>query len=428
MRKLYSDIERLWGGKLSLILFFILLGLFIFTRTYLLEERANFSWDQTTIAWAVKHILVDHQILLTGMPAKLNAGFSIGPLYYYYSAVFYWFTNLDPVASLLISVTTAIINFFVIFFIIKKLFNLPVAFLTLAIEIVSVFLVTSEQSQWPVPFIPTISLLIFYALYRALTGNIKYLLLLGFFIGLSFHIHFTSVFFPVIVLCCLPFFPRKKETFFYFFGAAGIAFVFLLPNVIAAIQTHNQAGNNLVSYLHQTFRFFHGRHFLQLTHDAFIQFELTLGLAAFWSKFIPLIPLGFCVAYFSQNKSKSTRLFLYLFVLWILIPWIAFTMYTGELTDYYFSINRPLALFSISFLLFYLWQQKIIVTKIFAGAFFLYFFYINCMRFFAPTHGNFDIVKENAFHAIQAGEKINYTEGVPEAYFYYVYTREKDKE
>lgn len=404
----------------------IIFCLFIFTRTYQLLDRSGFGWDQTTIAWAVKHLLVDHQLQLIGMPAKLNTGFYIGPLYYYYAAIFFWLTNLDPIASPLMTVCTAIINFFIIFFVVKKLFNKSIALVAVSILTTSSFLINADRTQWPVTFIPSIAILIFYALYKAITKSPRYLLLLGLFIGISFHIHFTSVFFPIYTALALPLMKRNRQTFVYLLGGIGISVLFLIPNIIFSLETNNSSGNHLIYYISSTFQMFHGRHFLQLLHDAFIQFDLIFSLGWF-SRFVPLILLACLYILAVKNASTQTRIVAYLIGIWVLVPWIAFTLYTGELTDYYFSVTRPIALTSGAFLIVWLWQRKHFIWKIALFCFLSYALYSNIINFLSPQHGTFLDVAKRAQDTIKAGQTIQYSEGVPEAYFYYAYTREKNK-
>src|SRR5579872_774224 len=111
------------------ILFALLLILHIFLRSYQLFERANIGWDQIDSARAAKHIIADHRILLNGPVAKGNSGIYMGPLYYYAIAIFYFFTNLDPIASPLFQLTISVINLLVLFFVTKKIFGLRVAFM-----------------------------------------------------------------------------------------------------------------------------------------------------------------------------------------------------------------------------------------------------------------------------------------------------------
>ena len=76
-------------------------------------------------------------ISLVGMQAKLNSGIFIGPFYYYYIALFYFITNLDPIASGIAAGFTGIITFFVIYFVTKSLFSEKVAFIAVFLYTIS---------------------------------------------------------------------------------------------------------------------------------------------------------------------------------------------------------------------------------------------------------------------------------------------------
>ena len=79
--------------RIVLILLFVVL---LITRFYATEQYNPFGWDQVDNAWAAKHILIDHTLLLTGMVAKGSSGIFIGPFYYYFVAFFYfWFLMTD---------------------------------------------------------------------------------------------------------------------------------------------------------------------------------------------------------------------------------------------------------------------------------------------------------------------------------------------
>ena len=208
----FVNFLRKHKGLVILLLIFIA---HLFFRFYLLETRLGFGWDQVDNAWAAKNIIVNHMFPLVGMVAKGNSGFNIGPLYYYFVAVVYWIFNLSPIASGIVAGLTSIFTFFVIFYVVKKLFSYNIALIAIGIHTVSYFIISSDRTQWPVNLIAPVSFLVFYFLYNVLIGKVKYLLLLGLVMGFSFHVHFTSIFYPIIVLLSLPFFPRKKETIKY---------------------------------------------------------------------------------------------------------------------------------------------------------------------------------------------------------------------
>ncbi len=187
----------------ELIIFLILFFVHLFLQFYQIETKNPFGWDQVDNAWAAQRIIENHEYPLAGMQAKLNSGIFIGPLYYYLAAFFYFLTYLDPIASGILAGVTSIFTFFVIYFITSKLFSKKIALIAVFIYTVSFYSILFDKTQWPVNFITSLSLIIFYSLFNVLNGKIKYLLLLALALGFSFHIHFTSIFYIMIVLFSL---------------------------------------------------------------------------------------------------------------------------------------------------------------------------------------------------------------------------------
>jgi 4-amino-4-deoxy-L-arabinose transferase-like glycosyltransferase len=286
--------KRIW------IIFFILLGFRVFFLLYDLPNRIVFGWDQVDNAWAAKRILIDHNFPLLGMQAKLNSGFHIGPAYYYFNSIFYWLFNMQPIAAGICAAVTGIITTIIFFYILKKIFSPYVALVGIFLHTFSFFIIDTDRVPWPVNFIPVVSIIIFYALYKIINGNSKFLLLLAAALGFSLHVHFTSIFYFIIVLCCLPFIPRTKETIKYILYSVPIFAIWVLPIVIAQIENKNADSSNMLSYLSTYFQGFHLVHFFQLTHDAFIELELFLPMM-FRGIHIVLVPV-FLFIYFSQDQ------------------------------------------------------------------------------------------------------------------------------
>jgi len=132
--KLHNILRAIKKDKRWIILIALFL-FFVFLRFYQLEEKSIFLYDQLDSAWAAKNIIDDHRFPLIGPANKLGSGLFVGPLYYYLIAIFYYFTNLDPIASGLFAGATSIIGFFVLFYITKKLFSFNVALIALFIAL-----------------------------------------------------------------------------------------------------------------------------------------------------------------------------------------------------------------------------------------------------------------------------------------------------
>lgn len=401
----------------------LLLILHLFTRFYLLEERLQFGWDQVDNAWvAAKNILTDHNFPTTGMVAKGNTGFHIGPLYYYFVAVVYFLFDKNPIATGMIAGITSIITFFVIYLLTKKLFNYKIALLAVFIDTASYFIIYGDRGQWPVNFIVPLSFLVFYSLYKVLSGELKQLPYLAVWIGLSLHVHFTSIFYGIIVLLSLPLFPLKKLKVKYVLFALFLFLIIVSPMIFSEITSKHSESSNLGKYL-QTY--YHGIHFtrmMQLIHDAFIEFTLILRQSSVFLG--PLLLLAFNALYIFPKPTKNKLIFVYLEILWFLVPWIVFSTYKGELTNYYFYLTRPLVLMVISYLLYRAFIVKNIIPKLLVIIYLSYFSYININDFMSEKPSEYTKKVGEVKEKIQRGEQIKLYENIPESYLFYYYTYE----
>lgn len=411
-------------NKLEIILFLIIFSIFIALRFYQLEQRTEFRWDQVDNAWAAKDILIDGKLPLVGMVAKQNTGFFIGPLYYYFITPFYWFFNLDPIASGVISRITGIITFIILYLLTKKIFSKRIALFAIFLYTFSFNLTIADSFQWPINFIAPVSFLIFYFLYKVLSGKEKYIIPLAFSTGLAFHLNFTAIFFPIIILCCLPFFPRKRQTVPYLLACLFLFSLLLLPNVIFELQNKAASTKHMIDYLGAYYHGFHLRRFIQIMPIALVQ------QAAFFSVFkvnwvgYGLVPV-FLIMLWLSKKFEKKNIIIFLVLLWIIIPWIVFSTYTGEITDYYFSLSIPIVLIAFSFILnTVLQQRKFYLSSVVFIVLFLYTV-VNLNSYFTFRIQGLDYHKTQVKKAINEGKNINFTQGDPQSYIYYIYKQRK---
>ncbi len=414
--------------KREWIILLLIFSLHLFLRFYQIETRNPFGWDQVDNAWAAKNIIVEHRWPLLGMQAKLNSGFYIGPAYYYLVAVVYFLTRLDPIASGIFAGITSIFTFFIIFLITKKLFSVQVALIAIFIHTFSFYIIYFDRVQWPVNFIAPISLIIFYALYKIINGREKYIFLLALALGFSFHLHFTAVFFPLMVFLALPFFPRKKVLLKYGLASLPLFLIWLVPNFLAQISNQGAQADNLLNYLKTYYHGFHLVRVFQLAKDAFIEFEgiLMEGIGPLMAikpiKYV-LLPLFFLTYYFSK-PSRSKFALGYLAGLWIVVPWLVFSVYRGEISNYYFSLTRPIVIIILAYLTSRLWQAKALLLRLTVVIFWLFYSLANTQNFLRfQYHPGLVYQKALVREAIRKREVIEYKQGIPESYLYYFYTR-----
>lgn len=420
-----KKIFRILKEKKLWILVLILLALHIFLRFYQLEYRMVFNYDQVDSAWAAKNIIDDHKFPLFGPANKLGSGIFVGPGYYYLISVFYFFTQLDPIAAGIFAGVLSVLTFFVIFFIGKGLFGVLTALFALAINIVSFSGVEFDRIQWEINFVPLVSLVVFYSLYKICRGDVKFIFLLAFALGFSFHVHFTTaVYLPILVLLAFPFFPLSKKLLKKLLFALPIFLVFIMPILLANIQSKNSLFSNSAGYIGASFHGLYLTRVLQLTHVAFIQIASFFTFPQLGRLSIVILPI-FGLVYLFKKLSRDRIILVYLVAIWFLVPWLIMSVYNGEITPYYLSVNRYVALLILAYLLVSLLSLRKFYISLLLFLFFFYYSYINLQNFFAfRTVGllNYKLLVKKA---IEDGKEIKFKEGDPRSYLYYFYTRKR---
>src|SRR3989344_3334081 len=115
-KKLKTYLKFIFKNKIFLLVFIIFLA-HLFLRFYQIDTRSPFGYDQVDNAWAAMNIIVNHKFPLLGFQAKGNSGIYIGPIYYYFISIFYFVTNLNPIASGIAAGVTSIFTFLTLFYI-----------------------------------------------------------------------------------------------------------------------------------------------------------------------------------------------------------------------------------------------------------------------------------------------------------------------
>jgi len=199
-----------------------------------------------------------------------------------------------------------------------------------------------------------------------------------------------------------------------------IFLLFLVPNIIYEIQSKGGSSESLFKYIGAYYHGFHLVRVGQLSKDAFIEFENFLLLQL---KFFSYLLLPIFLGIILTKREKKSFLLAYLSLLWFLVPWLVFSVYSGEISNYYFSINLPIALMVIAFLSWQIFKIKRVLPKILIVSLWLYFAAVNVQNFFTTHPQGLKVQKQKVLEVISRGEKIEFKQGVPESYLYYIYTR-----
>lgn len=419
LKKILKRVRKfIYKNKLVLLIFLLLFSIHLFLRFSELESRAQFTWDQVDNAWHAKNMIVNGEFPLTGMPAKGNSSVTIGPFYYYFVAFFYLLTNLDPIASPIIAGFVSVFSFFILFWAGKKLFNTQIALIAVFINTFSNYLIGMDRIQWPVTLIAPTALIIFLSLKMIIDGRLKYIFLLAITLGFSLHVHFTSIFYIIIVLLALPLFPRKKKTILYMLYSIPL---FLIWTITFFLSLTNEGSSlNIASYIKENNVGFHIRRVIQVAEIAFVEFQLIFyeKIPGF-VKFLP-IPLFMAIYYFKEH-AKNKLSILYLTFLWFVIPWFVLSTFAGELTQYYFSMTRYVMLIAVSYLIYsaFIYKLKIFVP-VFAVVGIL-FISINMFSYSKHQPEMLDHWKKVAYQDFKESRGNEFVYGSSKSYLYYFY-------
>ena len=402
---------------------FVLVVLFlihIFFRFYQLEARASLGWDQIDSAWAAKSIVIDRHVPLQGPVAKGNTGIYMGPLYYYLIAPVYWATGMDPIASPIFGAITATINAVIVYWVTKKMFSEKIALIALLINTFSINVIHRDHIQNAIQFIVPVSYLIFYFLYRVVTGSYKHLVHLAVMLGLSFHVDFTSVLYPMLVFLALPFFPRTKKALPYI-GASLLIFLLLISPIL--IHAGNKQATNMVALFQTYYHGFHLQRVLQLAHDAFISIENILQEKFFRPYVFFIIPIFMALYY----KSKDSLKLFYLIFLWFVIPWFVLSTYKGELTSSYFSLPYNISIAMLAYITWQIFSVRITLVRLIPILFWLWYSVTNTNTFLHSKSGTMHKQRADVLKAIEYKQAIPFKDGHADSYLYYYYTQIRKK-
>lgn len=160
------------------ILFITLIVITLFSailRFYKLPQRQYWMVDEERDAFIVKSIIRDKHFTLIG--GALPGGFYLAPGYFYISALFYFFTKLNPIGMGYVAAFSGVVSTPIIFYITRKLFKNSVAFFAALFYTFSYLTVIYNRTWWPLTFSPLISLFVYFFLYQIIkTKNLKWVI------------------------------------------------------------------------------------------------------------------------------------------------------------------------------------------------------------------------------------------------------------
>lgn len=387
------------------------------------------GWDQARDSWVVRDIL-NGQFTLVG-PRTGIGHMHLGPLYYYLLAPFYYLTNLDPTATFIFNFICNLFNFIILFYVSKKIYGNLFALFVIFIYTFSNYVIIVNQIPWNVTLMPGVAALIFYSIVRVHQGSYKWIFLAWTLSGFYFHLHFSAVFLPFIVLASLVFVKDKKKALLYSIMSLPLYLVWFLPNIIWQLNTQGDTGHYRDFFKYYILDF-HFRFLIHRFQDAFIQFGMifTSPTVPEFKKFTPIIKVVipiFFIFFSFRDKNKFNAKLSILIMLWFIVPLIGITLYGGPLSEYYFLYSIPMVLFILGYL-----QSRILQFKfkypliIFSVLFWIFYAWVNTSNIWIkPNNGGIEAFKKQTLKMVENNQKIEFDIGSIHSYLYHIYTVDK---
>jgi 4-amino-4-deoxy-L-arabinose transferase-like glycosyltransferase len=405
--------------------FIIILLVGLYLRFYHIEYIVGFGWDQARDAWKVRDLLLGGTVLEG--PRTGVGHIHLGPAHYYLLAPFYFLTGLDPMASNYYNIVVNIFNFFIIYWITSKIFSKKTGLFAIFLYAVSNYIIKQNQIPWNVSLVPGISILIFYSLYELYKGKHKYALVVMGLTGFFLHLHFTAVFLPLIVIISLAFVPNKKNVLKWLVFGLPLFALWLIPSILFDLSNGNTDSIKLQNFIDDYYHGFHFRFLLHRLPDALILLKSIIYIKELgW--LIYIIP-GLCSAYaLFKEKDQERRKLVWMMLPWIVGPLIGFTLYSGPISDYYFLITFPGALFLIIYFQDTLLKlNKKIVLPILICIWLAYTYFNTKDLWIKPNSGGLAQQKDEVRADMKIAKSYVYGEGDIKSYLYIIWSEETKK-
>jgi len=147
---------------IPLIIIFIVFFTF---RTYNINERLGFGWDQERDAKVAAEILSGN-ITLLGPRVQGATGFFLPPYFFYLITPFYALTGGNPTATAIFVGFWSILFIGVSYLVFTRIFSERIALIFLAIWAVNPLAISIDTITWNPVAIPLLAILLIYALSR----------------------------------------------------------------------------------------------------------------------------------------------------------------------------------------------------------------------------------------------------------------------
>lgn len=344
-----------------MVIFYIILALGIFLRSWNAIPWFTYGHDQDLAGWIIKDILKEGHLRLIGQETS-SEGIFIGPLFYYLQIPFYLLTKMDPVGSLLLPILLGAFAIYSYYFVFSKVFDKRVGLITSFFYAVSNYVIFVDREVVPTMPVMLWGVWYFYALNLILKGNQKgWILGLG-LMGLVWHINMgLAILSPILLL--VQFLSKKKIDFRKIFIGLSIFFALMTPffvfeirhgfNQIKAVYASVTTDKDYVSGTSRGIDkvnrviFIIRRNTNGLLFGDKVSVPFSSGLFVFSALFVFLV-----------LKRKISGNIAFLILVWQLLYVIFFTFNPLNPSEYYFNGMNVIWILLVSVTTGYLFEKK----------------------------------------------------------------------
>lgn len=357
------------ASLISKALIAVVVTLSIWTNFHNLEKTHNFAWDQERDAEIVyERIIREKSPTLIGPRVVGPEGFHIGPLHYYVLVPFYMATSGDPIAGPIAAGLMGVLTTIGYIYLARKLFDD-----TAAITAGLMSALMPQLSAWNVMYMPLLTIFMYYSLYQILKKEYKFYIPALLIIALALQAHFSAIFLilQLIIVTAFVIFQNKKhfpkKAMKPSLIGLGILIASFAPLILFDVR-HDFINTKLF------FAFFTGNtetQMLDLTR-AFTIYVRNLNIFSFTAQgttlaianiMLWIVAVGEGIRLYKSDRPQLVNL-----LIWMSIPLIALSFYSGTISEYYFvTVLSLIPLFIGSFISFISTKQRTIMVLITIG-------------------------------------------------------------
>lgn len=311
-----------------------------------------YNHDNDLAGWVVKDIVIEKHLRLIGQETSTQ-GIFIGGLFYYLQVPFFILSRMDPVGVTLLGAILGGFYTLGVYQIFKNVFNKKVALIASALYSLSYIFVFNDREIVPTQPVIFWSIAFFWGLMEILMGNIKKgLIISAVLVSLIWHLNFALIL-PVPLILVSLVLSKKHIVFKDLVKPIAVVVILSLPLIIFELRHNFIQTNALISSLvtdqkdimsgwDKVVRIFH---LVSKNYYSLILPPL---------KFLKYEHIMFCFillfGYLYKTKKEYRKMF-GLLLLWFIIYFLFFSLYSKRVSEYYLSGIQfiPLILLALLF-------------------------------------------------------------------------------